>query len=83
MFLVCFNSSPPGLIGRRLAEDNFKCIFMNEKFCILIQILLKIVPNGLVDNQSALVHVMSWRRAGDKRLPEPLLTQFTDVYMRH
>ena len=83
MFLVGLNSSPPGQNGRRLADDNFKCIFMNGKFCILIQISLKIVPNGLVDNQSALVQVMAWHRAGNKWYLEPLLTQSTEVYMRH
>ena len=56
---------------------------MNEKFCISIQISLKVIPNGLIDNKSALVQVMAWRRAGDKTLPEPLMTQFTDAYMRH
>ena len=37
-------------------DDIFRCIFMNEKFCILIQISLKFVPNrGLIDNNQALV----------------------------
>ena len=26
---------------------------------------------------------MTWRRPGDKSLPEQMLTQFTDAYMRH
>ena len=26
---------------------------------------------------------MAWRRIGDKPLSEPMLTQFTDAYMRH
>ena len=43
----------------------------------------KVTPNGLIDNKSALVQVMAWRRAGDKPLPEPLPTQFTDASMRH
>ena len=38
-----------------LADDNFKCIFFNEKFCILIRISLKLVPNGPIDNNPALV----------------------------
>ena len=57
--------------------------FHNEKFCILIQISLKFVPKGLIDNKSALVQAMAWRRTGDKPLPESMLTQFTDAYMRH
>ena len=26
---------------------------------------------------------MAWRRTGDKPLSDPLLSQFTDAYMRH
>ena len=37
------------------ADDIFKCIFLNEKFCISIWISLKFVPKGLIDNKSALV----------------------------
>ena len=56
---------------------------MTGKFCILIQISLKFVSKGPIDNKTALVQVMAWRRIGDKSLPEPMLTQFTDAYMRH
>ena len=77
------NSSPPCQNGRYFAENIFKCIFMNEKFCISIQISLKFIPRGPSDNNSALVQVMAWRRTGDKLLSEPMLTQFTDAYMRH
>ena len=35
---VHINSSPPWQNGRHFAEDIFKCIFMNEKCCILIKI---------------------------------------------
>ena len=35
------------------ADDIFKCIFVNEMFCILIS--LKFVPNGLNNNDWALV----------------------------
>ena len=50
-----FNSSPPGQNGRHFADDSFKCIFVNEKFCILIKISLKFVPKGPIDNTPALV----------------------------
>ena len=56
---------------------------MNDKFCILIKISLKFVPKGLIDNYAALVQVVAWRWTGDKLLPEPMLAQFTDAYMRH
>ena len=35
---------------------------MNEKFCISIQILLKFVRKGPIDNKSALIQVMVSRR---------------------
>ena len=65
------------------ADDICKCIFINEKFCILIRISLKFLPRGPIDNRPALVQVMAWRRTGDKLLPETTLTQFTDAYMWH
>ena len=77
------NSSPPGQNGGHFADDSFKGIFMNEKFFFSIQISLKFVPKSLIDNNAALIRVMVWRRTGDKPLPEPILTQFIDVYMRH
>ena len=36
-----------------------------------------------IDNKAALVQEIAWRRTGDKPLPEPMLTQFIDSYMRH
>ena len=83
IFNICFNLSPPGQTGRHFADNVFKYIFMNEKFCISIQISPKFVPKGPIDNKSALVQVMAWCRTGDKQLPEPMLTQFADAYMRH
>ena len=50
---------------------------------IFIQILLKIVPKGSIENKSALVQVMAWNWTGDKPLPKPMLTQFSDEYMWH
>ena len=66
-----------------LADDIFKHIFFNENVRILIEISLKFVPNGPIENKSALVRVMAWRRTCNKPLPEPMLTQFIDAYMRH
>ena len=57
----------------------FKHIFLNENVKISIRISLKFVPKGPIDNKSALVQVMAWRRTGDKSLPDPMLTQFTDA----
>ena len=75
------NSSPPGQNGRHFSDNIFKCIFMREKSCMSIRILLKFVSKSPIDNISALVPVMAWRQTGDKPLPEPMLTQFTDAYM--
>ena len=66
-----------------VAYNIFKCIFLNEKDTIPIQISLKFVRRSSVDNKPALVQVMAWRRAGDQPLPEPMLAQFPDVYMHH
>ena len=50
-----FNSSPPGQNGRRFAANIFRCIFVNEKVCILIKTSLKFVPKGPIDNNAVLV----------------------------
>ena len=56
---------------------------MNEKSFILIQISLKFVPYGPIDTIPALALMMARRRPGNKPLSEPMLTQFTEAYMRH
>ena len=66
-----------------LADDIFKWIFLNENDRIPIQISLKFVPRGSIDNKLTLVQVMAWRWTGDKPSPEPVMIQFTDAYMRH
>ena len=38
-----------------LADDIYDYIFLNEKFCISIQISLTFVPKGPIDNNQALV----------------------------
>ena len=66
-----------------LADDIFKCIFLNENYIIPIQISLKCVPRSPIDIKPVLVQVMAWRQIGDKPLPEPMMVQFIDAYMRH
>ena len=51
----------------------FKCIFLNEKFCIMIRISLKFVPKNPVDNKWALVQVMVWRPCCTKPLSETMM----------
>ena len=54
-------------------SDIFRSIFVNEKFCILIEISLKFVPEGPIDNIQSLVQIMAWRQSGDKSLSEPMM----------
>ena len=46
------------------ADDIFKCIFMDENLCISIQIPLQFVTMCPIDNKSAFVKIMAWRRPG-------------------
>ena len=66
----------------KISDDIFKYIF-NESVWIPITISLKFVPKGPIDYNSALVQVVAWHRAGEKQLPESMLTQFNDAYIRH
>ena len=66
-----------------LADDYFRCFFLNEKGRIPIRILLKYVPRSSIDNKPALVQAMTWRWTGEKSLPETMLIQFTYAYTRH
>ena len=60
-----------------LADDIFKCIFMNENDGIPFQISMKFVPRNPIDNKPASIQEIAWRRIGNKPLPEPMMT-----YMR-
>ena len=67
-------------ISQTIFSDAF--LFMKFFFSILIKISLKFVCMEPVDNKPALVPIMALRRISDKSLREPMLTQFTDAYMR-
>ena len=54
---------------------------MIEKLHIFNQISLKFLSNGPNDNKSALVQVMAWHWTGNKPLPEPVMTHFTEAYV--
>ena len=43
----------------------------------------KFVPKGSINNIPALIQIMAWRQSDNKPLSEPMLTQFTDAFMRH
>ena len=58
-------------------------IFLNENDRISIKVSLKFVSKGPIDNIPAMIQIMAWHRTGDNPLPEPMLTQFPDAYMRN
>ena len=68
-----FNTLRPRQNGRHFADDTFKRIFVNENVGILIEISLKFVPKGPINNNPALVQIMAWRRPGDKPLSELMM----------
>ena len=50
-----------------------KSIILTEIQHILIEISVKFVLKGVIDNKSSMVEAMAWRRIGDKPLPEPMM----------
>ena len=69
----CVNTLRPRQNGRHFADNILKCIFLNENVWIPIEISLKFVPKGPIDNIPALVLIMAWCRPGDKPLSEPMM----------
>ena len=55
--------------GWRFPDD----FFVNENIRISINISLKFVPKGAINNIPSLVQIMAWRRPGDKLLSEPMM----------
>ena len=66
-----------------LADNIFKCIFLNQNYKIPTQITLKFVSVSPIVNKPTLIQVMAWRRISAKPLPDCMMTQFTDEYMRN
>ena len=65
--------------GLQVAEDISKCIFASDRYCILIHILLKFVPNVSINKISTLVQKMAWREISAGQLIDPILTTITDA----
>ena len=59
-----FNKLRPRQNGRHFTDDLFKCIFLNENVWIPIEISLKFVPKGPINNIAVLVQIMAKRRPG-------------------
>ena len=69
------NTLRPIQNGRHFADDIFKCISLNENVWISIEISLKFVCKGSINNIPALVQIMAWRRPGDKPLSGPMMVR--------
>ena len=89
---LCFISPPPpqpprhptpppthGQDGRNFEKRHFKTHFLVWNIRISIQMPLQIVFKGLIDNKSALIQVMAWRRTGDMLLHEAMVTRFSEL----
>ena len=73
IFVIAINTLRPRQNGRHFPDDIFRRIFLNENVRISINITLKFVPKGPINNILALVQIMTWRRPGDKPLSEPMV----------
>ena len=65
--------------GPHFVDDIFKCILLNDFVWISINISPKFVPESSTNN----IPAMAWRRASEKPLHEPMITCFTEAYVRH
>ena len=59
--------------GRHFPDNIFKYIFLTENVWISINISLKFLLKGPINNVPALVQIMVWHRPGDKSLSELLM----------
>ena len=73
-FLSVINTLRPRQNGHHF-QTTFWNVFSWKKIYIYIaiNILLKFVPNGPINNVPALVLIMAWRRPGDKPFSEPMM----------
>ena len=53
----------------------------NENVSISIDISLKFVPRGQINNIPSFVQIMAWRRPGDKPLSEPMMVSSLNTYL--
>ena len=56
-----------------LTDNTFNGISLCENDRILIQISLKYIPGSAIDNNPALVQVMTWGRTDNKPSPGPVM----------
>ena len=63
---IGINTLKPRQNGRHFAD--FYTHFLEWKVGISIEILLKVVPNGEINNIPALLQVIDWRRPGGQTI---------------
>ena len=73
-----FSTLRPRQNGRHFADDTFKRIFMNENVRVSINISLKFVPKGLINNIPALVQIL----ACADQATSHYLNQWWSIYWR-
>ena len=80
---VQLNILRPKLNGRHCTNDTFKCFFLNENIWFWIEMSLNLIHKGSFNSIPALVWIMGCGRPGHRPLSEPIMSCFTDAYMRH
>ena len=76
----CVNTLRPRQNGRHFPDDIFEWIIWNENAWISINISLKFVPRGPINNIPTLIQVMAWRRQAIIWTNDGYIN---DAYMRH
>ena len=74
---MTLNTYRPRQYGRHFPDAIFRWLFLNKNVWISINISLKFVPRGPINNIPTLVQVMAWRRPGDKPLSEPMMVRLS------
>ena len=64
--LYDINTTRPIQNGPHFADDIFKSIFFDEYLCICIQISLKLISKGQMNNMTAWVYIMTEYRTGEQ-----------------
>ena len=67
------NTLRPRQNGHHLPNYILRCIFLNGNEWVLIQISLKCIAKGPINNIPSLVQIMDWRLVGAKPLSEPMM----------
>ena len=89
-YLVCIGhlndyrvSGIPKVSGHSCMDGIKSSSSFKKTYAKSMEISLKYVPYGPVENMAALVQIMAWSPTGDRPLSEPMLVCFIDAYMRH